>query len=362
MTAAAAAWMVVVLLVSSSSSAWVGAAAQALVPGMMIFGDSVVDAGNNNRLPTLVRADFPPYGRDFPATHAPTGRFCNGKLATDYTVDNLGLSTYPPAYLGPEAQSDNRSLLHGANFASGASGYLDATAALYGAIPLSRQLDYFSEYKSKVEAVAGGKKAAALTSESIYVVSAGTSDYVQNYYVNPVLAAAYTPEQFADVLMQPYTTFIEGLYGLGARRIGVTSLPPMGCLPASVTLFGGGGGGSGGGCVERLNNDSRIFNSKLEAASDAIRRQHSDLKLVVFDIYNPLFDLVNNPTSAGFFESRRACCGTGTIETSVLCNQGAPGTCANATGYVFWDGFHPTDAANKVLADALLLQGLQLIS
>jgi phospholipase/lecithinase/hemolysin len=64
----------------------------------------------------------------------------------------------------------------------------------------------------------------------------------------------------------------------------------------------------------------------------------------------------------GFFEARRACCGTGTIETSVLCHQGAPGTCANATGYVFWDGFHPTDAANKVLADALLLQGLQLIS
>uniref|UniRef100_J3LRM3 Uncharacterized protein n=1 Tax=Oryza brachyantha TaxID=4533 RepID=J3LRM3_ORYBR len=360
---AAAAWVMVVAVavaVAVSSSPATCAddqEQQALVPGVMIFGDSVVDAGNNNRLPTLVRADFPPYGRDFPATHAPTGRFCNGKLATDYTVDSLGLAAYPPAYLGQEARSDNRTLLHGANFASGASGYLDATAALYGAISLSRQLDYFREYKAKVAAGAGREKAAALTSESIYVVSAGTSDYVQNYYVNPVLAATYTSDQFADVLMQPYTTFIEGLYGQGARRIGVTSLPPMGCLPASVTLFGG-----GGGCVERLNNDSRIFNTKLEAASDAIRRQHSDLKLLVFDIYNPLSDLVSNPTSAGFFESRRACCGTGTIETSVLCHQGAPGTCANATGYVFWDGFHPTDAANKVLADALLLQGLQLIS
>ena len=55
------------------------------VPALIVFGDSTVDAGNNNRLATLVRADFPPYGRDFPATHAPTGRFCNGKLATDYT-------------------------------------------------------------------------------------------------------------------------------------------------------------------------------------------------------------------------------------------------------------------------------------
>ncbi|TVU45663.1 hypothetical protein EJB05_05155 [Eragrostis curvula] len=379
-------------------------AGQALVPGVMIFGDSVVDAGNNNRLATLVRADFPPYGRDFPTTHAPTGRFCNGKLATDYTVENLGLSSYPPAYLSEEAQSNNKSLLHGANFASGAAGYLDATAALYvsafalqqrhagaapharvltaldfiskceccaasltllitscvqGAISLSRQLDYFREYQSRVAASAGAQRAAALTSGSIYVVSAGTSDYVQNYYVNPVLAATYTPDQFSDALMQPFTAFVENLYGLGARRIGVTSLPPMGCLPASVTLFGG--GGSNGGCVERLNNDSLIFNRKLGAAADAVKRQHPDLKLVVFDIYQPLLDLVSNPTSAGFFESRRACCGTGTIETSVLCHQGAPGTCINATGYVFWDGFHPTDAANKVLADSLLIQGLQLI-
>lgn len=46
-------------------------------------------------------------------------------------MENLGFSSYPPAYLSQEAQSDNRTLLHGANFASGASGYLDATAALY---------------------------------------------------------------------------------------------------------------------------------------------------------------------------------------------------------------------------------------
>jgi hypothetical protein len=60
-----------------------------------------------------------------------------------------------------------------------------------------------------VQAVAGSSHAAALTSGSIYVVSAGTSDYVQNYYVNAMLAAAYTPEQFADALMTPFTAFVE---------------------------------------------------------------------------------------------------------------------------------------------------------
>lgn len=64
----------------------------------------------------------------------------------------------------------------------------------------------------------------------------------------------------------------------------------------------------------------------------------------------------------GFFEARKACCATGTIETSFLCNARAPGTCSNATGYVFWDSFHPTEAANKILSDALLVQGIDLIS
>lgn len=57
---------------------------QPLVPALFIFGDSVVDVGNNNHLLTIVKANFPPYGRDF-NNHSSTGRFCNGKLATDYT-------------------------------------------------------------------------------------------------------------------------------------------------------------------------------------------------------------------------------------------------------------------------------------
>ena len=42
-----------------------------------VFGDSLVDNGNNNFLATTARADSPPYGIDYP-THQPTGRFSNG--------------------------------------------------------------------------------------------------------------------------------------------------------------------------------------------------------------------------------------------------------------------------------------------
>lgn len=55
-----------------------------LVPAIFTFGDSAVDVGNNDYLPTIFKANYPPYGRDF-VNHRPTGRFCNGKLATDFT-------------------------------------------------------------------------------------------------------------------------------------------------------------------------------------------------------------------------------------------------------------------------------------
>lgn len=44
-------------------------------------------------------------------------------------AENLGFTSYPPAYLNLKAKGKN--LLNGANFASGASGYYDPTAKLY---------------------------------------------------------------------------------------------------------------------------------------------------------------------------------------------------------------------------------------
>nr|GFC02432.1 GDSL esterase/lipase At5g22810 [Tanacetum cinerariifolium] len=58
-----------------------------------------------------------------------TGRFCNGKLASDFTGENLGFTSNPPPILSKEANGKN--LLLGANFASGGSGYYETTAKLY---------------------------------------------------------------------------------------------------------------------------------------------------------------------------------------------------------------------------------------
>lgn len=57
-------------------------ACTAIVPqvearAFFVFGDSLVDSGNNDYLITTARADSPPYGIDYP-TRRPTGRFSNG--------------------------------------------------------------------------------------------------------------------------------------------------------------------------------------------------------------------------------------------------------------------------------------------
>ncbi|XP_019412754.1 PREDICTED: GDSL esterase/lipase At5g22810-like isoform X1 [Lupinus angustifolius] len=102
--------------------------AQPLVPALFIFGDSVVDVGNNNDRYIVVKSNFPPYGRDI-ENHSPTGRFCNGKLATDFTAQTLGFTSYPPPYFSLKEKGSN--LLNGANFASAGSGYYDSTPKLY---------------------------------------------------------------------------------------------------------------------------------------------------------------------------------------------------------------------------------------
>lgn len=59
-----------------------------LVPCFFVFGDSLVDSGNNNVIASMARANYAPYGIDFP--YGPTGRFSNGLT----TVDVIGEFTY----------------------------------------------------------------------------------------------------------------------------------------------------------------------------------------------------------------------------------------------------------------------------
>jgi hypothetical protein len=113
----------------------------AAVPAIIVFGDSSVDTGNNNFIPTIARSNFWPYGLDF-GDGLPTGRFSNGRLATDFISEAFGLPSSIPAYLDANFTIDQ--LATGVSFASAATGFDNATAGVLVTKPCSFFLSFVS--------------------------------------------------------------------------------------------------------------------------------------------------------------------------------------------------------------------------
>ena len=59
---------------------------------LFVFGDSTIDAGNNDYILTPTKDDHAQYGRDF-IDHKATGRFSNGKLATIFSLVSIFLNS-----------------------------------------------------------------------------------------------------------------------------------------------------------------------------------------------------------------------------------------------------------------------------
>lgn len=56
----------------------------------------------------------------------------------------------------------------------------------------------------------------------------------------------------------------------------------------------------------------------------------------------------------GFDVSSVACCATGMFEMGYMCNRYNAFTCTDASKYVFWDAFHPTEKTNSIISDHLV--------
>lgn len=74
---------------------------------------------------------------------------------------------------------------------------------------MSQQLEYYKEYQGKLAKVAGSAGAATIIKEALYLVSAGSSDFIQNYYVNPLINKVYSPDQYSSYLVGVFTSFIK---------------------------------------------------------------------------------------------------------------------------------------------------------
>eukprot|EP00253_Pinus_taeda_P012855 PITA_12855 len=328
-------------------------ATRPLVPAVYIFGDSTVDPGNNNGLATIVKANFPPYGNDF-VDHKPTGRFTNGKLVTDILSRLAGLPDMVPAYLDPEFRGQR--ILTGASFASSAAGYDDATSLTVNVLTLGQQLENFKLYREELVSIVGGQNASEIISRALFAISMGTDDFANNYYINPITRAHYTVTEFRDLLLNSLSEFIQNIYKEGATLFAVIGLPPFGCLPSQITLHNL----VANACVDEFNDVAISFNERAASLLETLKPALPGLKMAYINIYDKLLDIIKYPSKYGFEEVRKGCCGTGLLETAILCNPTTP-VCPDPSKYVFWDSFHPTEQAYNILAQVIFSQGVSIL-
>ncbi|OWM76172.1 GDSL esterase/lipase At5g45960-like [Punica granatum] len=318
------------------------------IPALLIFGDSIVDPGNNDYVGTILKANFPPYGQDF-ANRAATGRFTNGRLPTDYIISYVGIKDYVPPYLNRSLSIDE--LMTGVSFASSGTGSDPLTPRLFNVVPLPKQLEHLQEYRKRIEDAIGKGNTNNLIKKSVFLISAGINDFVLNYFTAQFRRLNFSVSEYEKFVLQLFREFIQGLLSQGATKIAVVGLPPLGCLPFTITsktipL-------TGRQCVERINSVARDYNVLLQSELRPLQSTQPDkgTKIYYADFYGPLQDMIQNPQKYGFEEVSSGCCGTGLLETSFLCNPKTP-VCPDASKYIFWDSIHPSDRAYYLVFQA----------
>ncbi|KAH9310936.1 hypothetical protein KI387_025971, partial [Taxus chinensis] len=267
---------------------WALKIVQAAAPAMVVFGDSLVDQGNNNYLPSIARCDYRPYGVDYP--QGATGRFCNGRLISDFISEMMGTKSIQ-AWLSPQMKGDE--LLRGVNFGSAGSGILDDTGSLFlSRLTIPRQLQLFSQYQNSVRALIGGPAAAELIRNAVYNINVGGNDWVNNYlFPTTNKWKGYTPSQYIQVLISAYGQHLENLYSLGARKIIVNSLGPIGCAPSMLNRFNS----PQGQCVDSLQQYAMAFNGALKSMVNQLTQQLPGSVFVYSNGFDMLMDYITNP-------------------------------------------------------------------
>ncbi|KAM5561782.1 GDSL esterase/lipase LTL1-like [Rosa sericea] len=312
-----------------------------------VFGDSLVDNGNNNYLLTQARADAYPYGIDYP-TGRPTGRFSNGYNIPDFISQELGSESTLP-YLSPELNGER--LLVGANFASAGIGILNDTGIQFvNILRMYRQFEYFQEYQQRVSALIGAEQTERLVNGSLILVTVGGNDFVNNYYLVPYSARSrqYSLPDYVKYLISEFRNLLLRLYDLGGRRVLVTGTGPLGCVPAELATRS-----SNGQCSAELQRAAGLFNPQLTQMLNGLNRELGADIFIAANTQLSHSDFVTNPQAFGFTTSKIACCGQGPYNGLGLCT-GVSNLCPNRDLYAFWDPFHPSERANRYIVQNIL--------
>ncbi|XP_055821838.1 GDSL esterase/lipase At5g41890 isoform X2 [Solanum dulcamara] len=329
-----------------------------------VFGDSLVDAGNNNFLFSLSKANSPPYGIDFkPSQGKPTGRFTNGRTISDIIGEALGGNSFPPPYLAPNVESNATHI--GINYASGSSGILDATGTLFiGRVPLSEQISNFEESRRYIVNSMGEENAKKFLKKAMFSITIGSNDFI-NYFQPSIPFMSdekVSPTIFQDFLISNFSMNLQRLHKLGARKFVVVGVGPLGCIPfiRAIGLI------SKGKCSVEVNTLIRNYNKKLKMELHRLNKDMEPKAIFIYaNSYDVFREIILNYKQHGFENADAPCCGG--YFPPFVCYKGKNGNtssvmCEDRGKYVFWDAYHPTEAANVIIAKKFLYGDPTVIS
>ncbi|OWM68410.1 GDSL esterase/lipase 4-like [Punica granatum] len=318
-----------------------------VVPGechapFFIFGDSLLDAGNNQYLNNSHKSALP-YGETF--FKRPTGRVCDGRIVPDFLAEFANLPLIKP-YLEPRFSN----YTDGANFASAGAGILPETSP--GLLHLKLQLSYFEEMQKKLKQQEGEQKAQELLSKAVYLLSMGGNDYMHAAMPSfgkstpPLLTASYK-KQYMVVVLSNLTSVVKKVYAMGGRKFIFQTVGPLGCMPSNRI-------GSGSkGCAHDVTVLAKTHNIALSKVLQKLEKTLTGFRYALFDYYSALEEMTTYPSRFGFKEGQTACCGSGDFNRELTCGKNgttAYNLCSDPSQYVWFDSAHPTESANKHLA------------
>uniref|UniRef100_A0A803N1A0 Uncharacterized protein n=2 Tax=Chenopodium quinoa TaxID=63459 RepID=A0A803N1A0_CHEQI len=320
------------------------------VPCIFVFGDSLVDNGNNNNIFTIVKSNFWPYGIDFPL--GPTGRFTNGRTFVDVLAEILGFVDYIPPFSGSSSYVGD--FLKGANFASGAAGIRDETGNYLGInVPMNGQIRNFEKVIEQIrEHFRRDEKAVQdYLSKCIIYSGMGNNDYLNNYLLpwQYPTSALFTPPQFARSLLQDYERQLTALYNLGVRKMVLPGIGKMGCIPINRLKDNVTGERP---CNEDQNNLVNFFNIGLRNLVDTFNNGRlPGAKSVYLDYFGECTEFESNRQFYGFDVIDVGCCGVGNYSNGgeITCLPFQT-PCADRKKYLYWDAFHPSELVHIILA------------
>ncbi|CAA3031410.1 GDSL esterase lipase At2g23540 [Olea europaea subsp. europaea] len=319
-----------------------------------IFGDSLVDAGNNNYLQTLSRANIPPNGIDFKASGGnPTGRYTNGRTIGDIIGEGLGQPHYAMPFLAPN--TTGRNILYGVNYASGGGGIMNATGRIFvNRLSMDIQVDYFNITRKQIDKLLGPSKAKEyVTRRSIFSVTIGSNDFLNNYLL-PVISVgariSQSPDAFVDDMLNHLRRQLTRLYKLDARKFIIGNVGPLGCIPYQKTI----NQLNENECVELPNKLALQYNARLKDLVHELNENLPGATFVHANVYELVMELITNYAKYGFTSASRACCGNGGQFAGIIPCGPTSSMCSDRDKHVFWDPYHPSEAANLIISKQLL--------